>query len=432
MCSDFRIVLAILLVVLSSCSSYKKIHKVTEGELGLEISMHDETESEDTSSSAIHGSIRCDVSDGPMIMNAVRDSESGEMVAVDVISASKVVARFRNVAERNGVVTISFDIHIPSVLADSRWQLKLYPYLYDGDDVTELESLYVTGSGYRERQLKGYERYHRFMSSILTDSTDLIQTGQLEIFLQRNFPETFSMKSDSSSVPDFWAEGVFGATQEEASGHYVRRIRRYLNERRKAQTEDRFMRYVPDPIVTEGVMLDTVLTSVHGDFIYRYTHSFDCRAGLKKVRLAMTGDIYEDGTIICSFPFTDDLTFYISSLASMADTTSIAEQDTLYMEGLRALKELDYRTAVTILGPYQDYNAALAFVASDMDYPALKILRNLDDTDARICYLKALVFSRMGEDEEAVRYFELSVANDSRMEFRANLDPEMSRILDYR
>lgn len=431
MYSDLRIVL-VLLIVLSSCSSYKKVHKITEGELGLEISMHDETESEDTSSSSIHDSIRCDVSDGPMVMNAVRDSESGEMVAVDVISASKVVARFRNVAERNGVVTICFDIHIPSSLADSRWQLKLYPYLYYEDEVTELESLYVTGNRYRERQLKGYERYHRFLSSILTDSTDLLLAGQLEIFLQRNFPETFSMKSDSSSVPDSVAEGVFGVTQEEASGHYVRHIRRFLNERRKSKADERFEKYVPDPIVTEGVMLDTVLTSGHGDFIYRYTHSFNCRAGLKKVRLAMNGDIYEDGINICTFPFTDDLTFYISSLASMADTTSLAERDTLYMEGLRALKELDYRTAVTILGPYQDYNAALAFVASDMDHQALKILRNLDDADARICYLKALVFSRMGEDEEAVRYFELSLANDSRMEFRANLDPEMSRILDYR
>ena len=50
-------------------------------------------------------SIRSDLSDGPIIMNAIRDSETGEMVATDVINASTVVARFRNVAERGGYVS---------------------------------------------------------------------------------------------------------------------------------------------------------------------------------------------------------------------------------------------------------------------------------------------------------------------------------------
>lgn len=33
----------------------------------------------------------------PLIMNAIRDDETGEMVATDIISASKVVARFNHV-----------------------------------------------------------------------------------------------------------------------------------------------------------------------------------------------------------------------------------------------------------------------------------------------------------------------------------------------
>ena len=45
-------------------------------------------------------SIRSTLADGPTIMNAIRDSETGEMVATDIICASKVVDRVRNVGER--------------------------------------------------------------------------------------------------------------------------------------------------------------------------------------------------------------------------------------------------------------------------------------------------------------------------------------------
>ena len=85
-------------------------------------------------------------------MNAIRDTETGDMVATDVISASKVTARFRNVAERAGLVTVSFDITVPAGLADSRWQLKIRPFLEIMDEVTGLEPIYITGSDYRAAQ----------------------------------------------------------------------------------------------------------------------------------------------------------------------------------------------------------------------------------------------------------------------------------------
>lgn len=617
MCSDVKYVL-ILLLFAFSCSSYKKIQKVHSGELGVDVSLHEDKEYDVPVSIEGIDSIRNRISDGPVVMNAVKDSESGEMVAVDVICASRVVARFRNVAERNGKVSINFDVNVPSEMTESKWQLKLYPCLYVVDDVYRLDPLYVTGSKYRERQLRGYERYHRFMASILTDPTDLMRVGQLEIFIRRNFPETYSMKTDSSFVSDSAAHGIFGVTQEEAVKHYIRHVRKYFNDRRKAHADDMYERYIPDPIVSEGIRLDTVLTSAGGDFVYRYTHSFKSRPGLKKVRLALEGEVYEDGDPVCSIPFSDDLTFYISSLSSMADTslrfimkvterilyeniranigfaqgsaaidTSISsnavelqriikcmeelnereeyivdslvivascspegkysfnrnlsmsrsesvrnfigrnvapewhdmlrtscvpedwerfmelveedpglgnntrntirelvaeiedhdvaesevatlmeypylrkniypklrtvrfdfhmhrtgmyqdtiyttEPDTLYMSGVKALKSMDYRKAVAVLGPYKDYNSALAFIAADMNHSAMNVLEGMDDTDARVCYLKALVLSRLEDDDKALEYFELSVAYNPDMEFRANLDPEMSRILEQR
>ena len=114
------------------------------------------------------------------------------------------------------------------------------------------------------------------------------------------------------------------------------------------------------------------------------------------------------------------------------DTVHTTELDSLYMEGIQALKDLDYRKAVSILRPYDDYNAALAFMSADYNHSALDVLNRLDDTDPKVCYLKAMVLSRLGQDGEAMKYFDLSLAYDPYLEHRANLDPEMYKLVKQR
>ena len=563
-------------------------------------------------------SIRSTLSDGPIIMNAIRDSETGEMVATDVISASKVTARFRNVAERAGFVTISFDITVPAGMSDSQWQLKIRPFMRIQEDTLALDPVYITGANYRNEQLRGYERYRAFLASIITDTSDFIRVHQLEVFLQRHFPETYAMKTDSTLITEPMAENLFGVTQRDALEHYKKHMKWSRNEKRKNLKGKMYRRYVKDPIPLEGIRLDTVLIDSDGDFIYRYTHGFRSRPGLKKVMVYMHGDLYERGVCRAELPFPDELTFYISSLSTLADlatkyrmivlerrvydntkalidfavgradvdtllgdnaseirrvracvedvvsreefaldslvivascspegsyasnrklskarsesvlklmeeyvpqewkdslraselpenwpqltrliehdtliaaasrkqmlsvietmsdpdaaerrlsrmpeyrylrerlypqlrsvsfnfylhrvgmqkdTVHTTEIDTVYMAGLQALKELDYKKAVAILRPYDDYNAALAFMSADYNHSALDVLGRLDDTDPKVCYLMALVLSRMEQHDEAMKYFELCIAYDPYMEYRANLDPEMHVLVQRR
>ena len=563
-------------------------------------------------------SMRSSLAGEPFIMNAIKDAETGEMVATDVISASKVTARFRNVAERAGYVSISFDVTVPSQMSDSRWQLKILPFMSLQEDTLALEPLYITGKGYREGQLRGYERYRRFLASIITDTTDLLHVRQLEIFIERHFPQTYAMKTDSSFVPEPLAANYFGVTQKEALEHYTKQLKKRRNNRRIMRTDKIFKKYVKDPILTEGLRLDTVLTSFDGEFTYRYIHNFRSRPGLRKAVVSLDGSLYEQGKSIMTFPFPDELTFYISTLATLVDETprykmmilerraydntkalidfaqgrsevdttlgdnasemlrirkciedvasmseyaldslvimascspegayslnrklsadrseavkryigdfvpeewkdslkvsvlpenweqleklvandtvmsegtvrkilnvirgmkdpDVAERelagfkeyrylreklypklrsvrfdfhlhrigmvkdtvhttelDTVYMAGVQALKELEYKTAVSILRPYDDYNAALAFMSADYNHSALDVLGRLDDTDPKVCYLMAMVLSRLGVEDEAVKYYELSLAYDPYLEHRANLDPEMYKIVQKR
>jgi tetratricopeptide (TPR) repeat protein len=484
------------------------------------------------------------------------------------------------------------------------------------NDTLPLDPVFITGAAYRKTQLRGYERYQNFLSTIVADSSELVWLGQLEQFLRRHFPETYAMKTDSSFVPEPLAENLFGVTQRQALEHYRRHFRIHVNDRRRLRADKIYKRFVKDPIVTEGIRLDTVLVGDGGDFVYRYTHTFQSRPRLKKVELALAGSLYERGEKLLELPLPGELTFYISSLATLVDesprynmivlerrvydntkalvdfrqgksevdsllgdnalelrrirrciedvvlheefvldslvvvascspeggysmnrrlsierskamveyihdyvpndwrdslkiselpenweqldklvssdtvlmehlknrilevirsgddpdvrerrlagmkeykymreklypqlrsvrfdfylhragmvkdTVHTTELDTVYMSGVEALKELDYKKAVEILRPYKDYNSALAFMSADYNHSALDVLGRLDDTDARVCYLKAMVLSRLGQIQEARKYFELALAYNPYLEHRANLDPEMHVLIN--
>ena len=601
----------LLLVTAMSCSPYRKMKQVRSGEVNMSLSVPEEEPVDDgPADDVVIDDMRSSLAGEPFIMNAIKDAETGEMVATDVIPASRVTARFRNVAERAGYVSICFDVTVPSQLSSSGWRLKILPLMSMQNDTLALEPVFITGKAYREGQLRGYERYRRFLSSIITDTSDLLHVRQLEIFIERHFPETYA-----SFVPEPMAANYFGVTQKDALEHYTKHLKKRRNERKKDRREKMYERYVKDPVLNDGVRLDTVLTSYDGDFIYRYVHTFRSRPGLKKVSISLEGRLYEQGECILSLPFPDELTFYISTLASLTDETpryrmivlernaydntkalidfaqgrsavdtslgnnasellrikeciddialrkeyildslvitassspegayslnkrlsaerseavrkyigdfvpeewkdslkvselpenweqlerliandtvmsvttvkrmleiirstsdpDVAERklagfreyryirerlypqlrsvrfdfylhrigmvkdtihttelDTVYMKGVEALKELDYKKAVTILRPYDDYNAALAFMSADYNHSALDVLGRLDDTDAKVCYLKAMVLSRLGVEGEAMKYYELALAYDPYLEHRANLDPEMFEIV---
>lgn len=616
MCFRTDFFILFLALCLSSCSQYRKLDMIRTGTVGMSMLVPDDKPLEEEDDSQILvDSIRSSLADEPFIMNAIKDSETGEMVATDVIRASTVTARFRNVAERAGYVSISFDVNVPGSMADSKWQLKLRPYMRMMKDTVSLEPLFITGESYRAEQLRGYERYRRFMSSIVTDTADFIRVRQLEIFLKRHFPDTYAMKNDSSYVSDPLACTLFGTTQAEVLRHYTMKLRKNLNERRKARAGSMYDKYVKDPIVSEGIRLDTVMAMTSGDFVYRYVHTFRSRPFLRKVTVAMDGELYESGEPILDVPFDDSLTFYISSLASLADVTpryrmlilerraydntwaflefaqgsaavdtslgsnaeellrirrciddvaarteyaldsllivascspegslslnrrlssaraesvreylldyvpeswkdslrtseipenwdrmrvlvtndtilgqssrkrvlklmnEVADQDvrerrlsglpeyrylrekiypqlrcvkfdfhlhrigmvkdtvhtteldSVYMAGVEALRNLDYKKSVSLLRSYGDYNAALACMAADYNHSALDILDRLAPDSSRVCYLKAVVLSRLGVEDEALKYYRMAVLYDQSLAHRANLDPELSDIL---
>lgn len=342
------LVLAESMLVLS-CSMQRKIREIEHESLSAQLAIPDENPIEKTADAASVKKDTLQVADleghRMLIMKAVRDDD-GEMVATDVLDAATVTARFRHVAERNGKVDIEFQVIVPEKLQHSKWQLRFYPDLFVMGDSTRLEPVLITGSEYRKGQLRGYQQYERFLSRIVSDTTKFIDMFQLEIFIERNLPEVYAFKSDSSYVTDEAFMSRFGVTEKDAVRHYTNKLRASINNRRKARREKMYARYVPVPIATDGLRLDTVMQAANSDFIYSYRQTINTRPGLRKADVVLSGEIFEQDRKIYTIPTSDPLTFYISSLSAFADGTE------------KYLTKVIERRAEANTACYIDFNAA--------------------------------------------------------------------------
>lgn len=361
----------VLLGVMSSCASGGRIASLREDgvtfSLGIPGGEEPVVMGGESSHSAQDTLLVTDHSGNEVIiMKAVRD-ENGEMVATDVIDAAVVTARFRNVAERHGRVTLNFRIRVPRFMLDSRWQMRIRPELVVADRVVALDSIVVSGADYRKAQLKGYQQYERFLRSIITDSTKLVDVRQLEIFLRRNIPAIYAYRYDSTEVSDVAFYSHYGVSEQASVEHYVRRLRQRLNNRRKSRIGNMYSRLVKSPILTEGIRLDTVLRQGTEDFVYDYEQTIPVSSGLRKASVVLSGDIMEEGRAVYSVPETPPLTFYISSVASFVD------------ESERYIDEVTERRVSANTACYVEFAQGSSMVNDTLGYNAVEIGRIKDN-----------------------------------------------------
>lgn len=309
---------------LAACGTPSKLDRVRSGEIAATLALSRgeiEEERRVIASKRDTLSVKDDDGNTILIMKAIRDEQSGEMVATETLDAAVITSRFRNVAERHGKVDLRFEVIVPESMQDSKWQLRFYPDMYVLGDSIRLEPVIITGSDYRKAQLRGYQQYDRFIRSIITDSTSFIDLRNLEIFIERNIPEVYKFKSDSSFVSDEQFRSYYGVTEREAVDHYTRKLALRLNEQRKSKRSKMYAKYVKVPIVSNGIRLDTVIRGDGGDFVYQYSQTITTRPKLRKVDIVLSGDIWESDRKLFSMDRSTPLTFYISSLASFVDGT---------------------------------------------------------------------------------------------------------------
>lgn len=626
----------------ASCSTQRKAREIKKEAISTSIGLPKERQfvPQEITVKQTKDTIKVVDFDGKEIFLMKTAVVDGEEMASEQLEAAVVTARFRHLAERNGKVNLEFQIVVPEKLMDSQWQLRYEPTMFVLEDSLRLDKVFITGTEYRKKQLRGYQQYQRFLDRIVTDTTKFIDVRRLEWFLERNLADIYKFKTDSSYVSDEQFEGFFGVTEREAIDHYTNRFLIKRNNWLKSRRGRMYSRYVKSPIVKEGLRLDTVLT-VNGNYVYNYVQELDVRnkLKLKKVDIVLDGQVYEQDNLIYEIPRTEPLTFYISSLSAFVDGTErylkkvierraeanasyniefqtgkadvlpdfrdngaeirlIREQlmalldnkvfdldsvvvtasaspegsvtangalakrrseaiaryfnafmkekidslnaeeglfidesgnwvrkekrqpirfrnnfinedwesldrlintdtlmnvtqkeeyfalrdisnpderegrmrkegwyehmkndlypqlravrfefvlhrkgmvkdtvettviDSVYMDGVKAIRDREYELAATLLGPYQDYNTAIAYSALDRNRSALAILERDDiEKTAEVNYMLAVIYSRFGEDQKAVQYYLNACGQNGSYVHRGNLDPEISVLI---
>ena len=321
------LLLPVLILITLSCSLQRRIEGMEKNRMTAALSLPagNETFIPDVRDvpARYEDTLRVTGLDGKevLIMRAVKDDSTGEMVATEQLDAAVVTARFRNVSERHGKVDLRFRVTVPRELHDSKWQIRLHPDMKVLDDSVRLEDVIITGADYRKTQLRGYQQYQRFLNRIVTDTLAFVRMHELEVFLERNLPEVYAFRTDSNYVSDEAFASVFGVTQKEAVDHYTNILALRWNEHRKERLPDKLKRFVKSPIVTDGIRLDTVIHDLNGDFIYDYVQSVNVVPRLRKVDVTLCGEIFEADKRLYLIPGSDPLSFYISSVSAFVDGT---------------------------------------------------------------------------------------------------------------
>ena len=353
-------------LILPGCSSGRKIGALRSGQVSASLSLPREQSAlpeVDTAELQRDTMTVTDLNGREVtIMNAVKD-ENGEMVATDVLKAATVTARFRNVAERHGKVELCFQVIVPEAMQDSRWQLRFYPMMFLLGDSTALANVVITGKDYRQEQLRGYQHYERFLKSIIDDPDHFIRHHQLEVFIRRNIPQLYRFRRDSSFVSEEEFRSSYGVSGEQAIRHYTRMMSLRWNNRKISRKDLVFKKRVKVPIQTEGLRLDTVIQQPNGDFIYDYVQEVAVRPRLKKVDITLEGEIYEQADPVFRIPRSKPLTFYISSLSTLADGTE------------RYLKRILERRVEANTACYIDFGAAQSDIDPELGNNASEIGR---------------------------------------------------------
>lgn len=289
-----------------SCSVGRKLKRIDEQQLTAKVSLMDTDISTDNSNTEIIGA-NATISSAPVFenengifMEALIDTLTGETIATDKLNAIVVEATFRNVAERNGVVQISFDVLVPIELQHSQWQVRFTPEFYFNGDTLLLDKIFITGSKFREAQLRGYSIYNRYADKIVPDSL------YLQKFTYKKQLEKFVARHNS--------------IEDRAKEHYKKHWMIKLNELREKDKDQVFTKFVKDAIIVDNVRLDSVVTVANGNAIkYSYSQNLLAQKDLRKVEMVMNGEIYKDGQRLSFLESTKPLTFYISSMVSFVD-----------------------------------------------------------------------------------------------------------------
>lgn len=174
----FVITFAFIIAISPSCSVRKNHRKLDIERLFMQTTKPEITFADLGGLEGVEGSrsvseeVTFSESFGDLAQNEVLVNEMDHLDTTKTYRLSSVVVKAKTnfATERDGRVHVDFDIIAPIDVLDPYWRLTLAPFIIDGDSITPLDTVYVTGEGFRDKQMGDYEAYQDFLNMIVDPS----------------------------------------------------------------------------------------------------------------------------------------------------------------------------------------------------------------------------------------------------------------------
>ena len=320
-----------------------------------------------------------------LVKQVSHDSVTGENMTLIELSEVTVMAKSKQVAERNGKINLDFLVTVPGELINNKWQVQLTPVAYKPSDTLYLDKIFLSGADFAKMQEKGYMRYRAFMNSIIPDSLymqklldskgykkalaeleeEYFQAWKHEVIakerwvdwsdktnarfalfnykMERNRQAIAGYNSILEYLPAYWMrreiDGKYIPSKWKmfAEGNYKIRTRSITPEDSAAITE-RFTDYKK---IAENQKRKEQASEVYekyvrfpyeparldtvirqgSNFVYYYKQELPATENTKKIELTLDGQILSRDEVRTQLPPSDTNTYYISSMVQFLDRT---------------------------------------------------------------------------------------------------------------
>lgn len=123
--------------------------------------------------------------------------------------------------------------------------------------------------------------------------------------------------------------------------------------------------------------------------------------------------------------------FYTHRANMVQDTIHTTVVDEEYNKGRELLRDRKYKEALAILSEYpNDFNLAVAQMSLGYNMQAQNILERIENPNSDTLYLLAIIYSRNNQVQKAVDALLRSAELEKKKVFRAQLDPELNRLIE--
>jgi len=221
--------------------------------------------------------------DSVYLVEAERDTDGELVMKGGDIGAVYVVAKSKNVAERNGEISIDFIVAIPADLQNRNWGLQLTPMIENNDSIEALQPLSIRGELFSEVQKRQYWQMNRYLNRLLEDTTELSSATALAAKYYRAYNNYLSAEEPHKA---------------ERLAHTYRQTVAFP--------------YLSDP------RLDSVIIR-KGEIHYHYTQKYRPTKNTRRLKLFFRGQVSAIDRSVYDFQNTDTLTYSVTSMLSLID-----------------------------------------------------------------------------------------------------------------